>query len=70
MATDRQLKVTLVRPLHATRVPQADKSKVYASFEGVPVNQLPAGDGDSLDAAITRAVKKAGTLLYVRLKNA
>ena len=70
LATDRQLKVTLVRPLHATRVPQADRSKVYASFKGVVVNQLPAGEGDSLDAAITRAVKKAGTLLYVRLKNA
>lgn len=70
MATDRQLRVTQVRPLHATRVPEADRSKVYDTFRGVAVHELPAGQGDSLDAAITRAVKKAGTLLYVRLKGA
>lgn len=70
LATDRQLRVTQVRPLHASRVPEAMKSKVYASFQGVAVNELPAGQGETLDAAITRAVKKAGTLLYVRLKNA
>jgi hypothetical protein len=70
LATDRQLRVTLVRPLHASRVPEAGKSKVYDTFKGVAVNELPAGQGDTLDAAITRAVKNAGTLLYVRLKNA
>lgn len=70
LATDRQLNVTAVRPLHAARVPAAQKSAVYATFKGVPVDQLPAGEGDSLEADITRAVKKAGTLLYVRLKNA
>lgn len=70
LATDRQLRVTQVRPLHASKVPEAGASKVYAGFQGVAVNELPAGQGESLDAAITRAVKKAGTLLYVRLKNA
>jgi hypothetical protein len=70
LATDRQLRVTQVRPLHASKVPEAAKSRVYATFTGVAVNELPAGQGDTLDAAITRAVKKAGTLLYVRLKNA
>jgi len=70
LATDRQLRVTQVRPLHASQVPEAGKSKVYDSFRGVAVNELPAGRGDTLDAAITRAVKKAGTLVYVRLKNA
>jgi hypothetical protein len=69
MATDRQLRVTQVRPLPAARVPEAAKSRVYASFKGVAVDALPAGQGDTLDAAITRAVKKAGTLLYVRLKS-
>jgi hypothetical protein len=70
LATDRQLKVTRVEPLHASKVPEAGRSKVYASFKGIAADQLPAGQGDTLDAAITRAVKKAGTLLYVRLKNA
>ncbi|MGH8481160.1 MAG: hypothetical protein ACRES8_01710 [Nevskiaceae bacterium] len=70
LATDRQLRVMQVRPLHAARVPEAQKSRVYATFKGVAVHELPAAQGDTLDAAITRAVKKAGTLLYVRLKNA
>jgi hypothetical protein len=70
LATDRQLKVIAVQAMNATQVPEASKSKVYASFKGVAVDQLPSAKGDSLDAAITRAVKKAGTLLYVRLKNA
>jgi hypothetical protein len=70
LATDRQLKVTQVKPLHASKVPEAGRSTVYASFKGVAVTELPAAQGDSLDAAITRAVKKAGTLLYVRLKSA
>lgn len=70
LATDRQLVVTQVRPVHASKVPEAAKSGVYASFKGVAVDKLPAGGDQSLDAAITRAVKKAGTLLYVRLKSA
>lgn len=70
LATDRQLRVTLVRPLHAGKVREAEKSKVYATFTGRAVNELPDAQGDTLDAAITRAVKKAGTLIYVRLKGA
>ena len=70
LATDRQLKVIAVKPLHTNKVPAAAKSAVYATFKGIAVDQLPAGQGSSLDADITRAVKKAGTLLYVRLKNA
>jgi hypothetical protein len=70
LVTDRQLNVTRVEPLHASKVPEANRSKVYAGFKGVAVDKLPAAQGDSLDASITHAVKKAGTLLYVRLKSA
>ena len=70
LATDRQLKVTAVKPLNANKVPEAKSSKVYDRFTGVAVDRLPAASGDTLDAAITAAVKKAGTLLYVRLKSA
>ena len=69
LATDRNLNVTSVAPLKGGKVAEAAKSKVYDSFKGLAVDQLPASQGDTLDAAITRAVKKAGTLLYVRLKN-
>lgn len=70
LATDRQLKVTAVQPIPGGKVPEAAKSTVYASFKGVALDQLPAPAGEGLDADITRAVKKAGTLMYVRLKNA
>jgi hypothetical protein len=70
LATDRQLNVIAVRPMNTTHVPEAEKSKAYERFKGVAVNKLPAAQGSDLDAAITAAVKKAGTLLYVRLKNA
>ena len=70
LATDRQLKVTAVKPMNTLHVPAAAKSKIYGSFSGIAVDQLPAAKGSDLDAAITAAVKKAGTLLYVRLKSA
>lgn len=70
LVTDRQLKVTAVQAMNTLHVPAAARSKVYARFKGVAVDQLPAASGSDLDAAITAAVKKAGTLLYVRLKGA
>ncbi|HSW14107.1 MAG TPA: hypothetical protein VLI06_14775 [Solimonas sp.] len=70
LVTDRQLKVTAVKPMNTNQVPAAAKSTVYAKFSGIAVDQLPTAKGSDLDAAITEAVKKAGTLLYVRLKNA
>lgn len=70
LATDRQLHVTRVQPMNTAHVPEAAKSTVYARFTGLALDQLPAAQGDGIDAAITAAVKKAGTLVYVRLKNA
>jgi hypothetical protein len=70
LATDRQLKVTAVEPLNTTHVPEAARSAVYAGFKGLSLDQLPAAKGDGVDAAITAAVKKAGTLMFVRLKSA
>jgi hypothetical protein len=70
LATDRQLRVTRVQPMNTAHVPEAGKSTVYAHFAGLTLDQLPAAQGEGIDAAITAAVKKAGTLVYVRLKNA
>ncbi len=70
LVTDRQLTVTKVEPLNTAHVPAAAASKRYDRFKGVAADRLPAASGNDLDAAITAAVKKAGTLLYVRLKNA
>jgi hypothetical protein len=68
--TDRQLKVTAVSPLSTVQLPAAAKQAVYRSFVGLALEALPQAQGEDLDAAITRAVKKAGTLIHVRLKNA
>lgn len=71
LVTDRQLKVLSVTPLKAAGLPDAAAtSSVYARFKGLALDELPAAEGEGLDAAITRAVKNAGTLIYVRLKNA
>ena len=70
LVTDRQLKVTAVRTMNTQHVPDAAKSKVYTTFNGLSLDQLPVAKGNTLDAAITAAVKKAGTLMFVRLKSA
>ena len=70
LATDRHLNVITVKPMNTLHVPEAQHDKVYDSFKGLAVDKLPAASGSDLGAAITGAVKKAGTLLYVRLKNA
>ncbi len=69
LATDRQLKVTAVQPLNTNNVPEAARSKAYAQFVGLALDKLPAAGGTGVDAAIATAVKKAGTLIYVRLKS-
>lgn len=70
MTTDRQLKISKVQVLHADAVPAAKASKIYPTFTGLMVNQLPVATGKDLDSAIRTAVKRAGVLLYVRLKGA
>lgn len=70
LATDRQLKVTAVKTMNTQNVPDAARSKIYASFTGLSLDQLPVAKGNTLDDAITAAVKKAGTLMFVRLKSA
>lgn len=70
MATDRQLNVTKVIPMPGGKVAEALGSKVYDSFRGLALDKLPAAKGSGVDASITRAVKKAGTLVFVRLKGA
>ncbi len=70
LTTDRALNIASVEPMNTRQVPDAAKSAVYARFKGVAVDKLPAATGSDIDGVITAAVKKAGTLLYVRLKSA
>lgn len=69
VATDPKLSITQVTPVNSKNVPEAAKSKAYAGFVGANAAKLPAAkDAASVDGAITAAVKKAGAILYVRLK--
>lgn len=70
MATDKQLKISQVKVMNAKDVPAAKSSAVYSKLVGVAAQSVPTPTGNTLDAAITQAVKNAGVLLYVRLKGA
>jgi hypothetical protein len=70
MTTDHMLKITSVSVLHADKLQAAKDSQIYASFVGQAAQSVSAPVGETIDAAITRAVKNAGVLLYVRLKGA
>jgi hypothetical protein len=69
VATDPKLVITQVQAVNTKNVPAAAKSAAYAGFKGTNAAQVAAPkDAASLDGAIASAVKKAGAILYVRLK--
>jgi len=69
LVTDPKLVLKTVKPVNAKDNPALAISGVYAEFSGVAVADLAKVDTvDSLDNAIRQAVKRGGTLLYVRLK--
>jgi mono/diheme cytochrome c family protein len=69
VATDGRLNINTVSPVNTKDVPEAQKSKAYPGLVGLNAAKLPApADPASLDGAINAAVKKAGVMLYVRLK--
>ena len=70
MVTDRTLKITHVQTVNTRQVPEAAKSKAYDKFVGQSLDQVVDGKGSDLDAAIDQSVKKAATLVFVRLKSA
>ena len=69
LTTDRQLNVTGATALDEGRADAAEAPDLYSGFIGKPIAELPAGSGDgSVQDAVTSTVKKAGTMLLVRLK--
>lgn len=68
ITTDPKLTITNIEPFNTKHVPAAEDSAVYGKLIGTAVKDLPSGDTSSLEGAITDSVKRAGTLLYVRLK--
>lgn len=69
IATDPKLNITHIEPFNTKHVPAAEKSALYKTLVGKAVKDLPAAeDASTLEGAITDTVKRAGSLLYVRLK--
>lgn len=65
VATDRSLKVTRVAPVKGDKL-LADID--LAAFNGKGADELAAGGNDSLNNSVAATVKKAATMLLVRLK--
>ncbi|MCQ8895451.1 hypothetical protein NQT62_03230 [Limnobacter humi] len=70
LVTDRQLTITSVQPINTRQVKEAANPALYGAFKGMALDKLTAGSGQDLKAAVANAVKKAGTLVFVRLKTA
>ncbi len=70
MTTDKKLNISSVSVLHADKVPSAKGLKIYNQFIGQAVNKVSISAKTSLEKAVQLAVKRAGMLLYVRLKGA
>jgi hypothetical protein len=70
MATDRQLTISQVKPLDSQTLPFELDAELFKGFKGQALQSVADSDGDSVAAAISRAVKRAGTLVYIRLKGA
>lgn len=70
LTTDKQLKITQIVVMNGKALPAAKDSRAAAALIGVAAQAVPAAAGNTLDDAITRAVKNAGALLYLRLKGA
>lgn len=72
MTTDssKELKITKLQVMNSKDVPAAKGSGVYAQLIGTSAQAVPAGKIESIDGAITQAVKNAGALLFLRLKGA
>lgn len=68
LATDRGLTVTHAKAVSTNHVEGAEKLAAYSAAIGKKVNQLAAGEGESLDASAATALQKAGAMLLVRLK--
>lgn len=70
LATDRGLNVTHVHALDSGSLEAAEDAALYQPFVGMNIAEIPnAPDDDTLATSAHAAVKKAATMLLVRLKS-
>lgn len=70
MSSDRQLNFTQISILDVGEAPKLPSSDIFKSWIGKPIQSLETETNDSLSGAISQAAKKAGVLIYLRLKGA
>lgn len=70
MSTDRQLNISQVKALESQELPFELGAELFQGFKGSALHSIPKRDGDGLATAINSAVKRAGALVYIRLKGA
>ena len=70
LTTDKQLTIAQISVLHADHVPSAKGLAIYRQFTGQAVNKISSKAKTPLEKSVELAVKRAGILLYVRLKGA
>jgi hypothetical protein len=70
MATDRQLNISEVKPLSSQTLPFELDGALFKGFASQALQSVSLAEGDDLAVSISQAVKRAGALVYIRLKGA
>jgi hypothetical protein len=68
--TDRKLNVSHISALNSNSVPAELTDEMLQQYIGMPLQSINLLEGDDLQSSITLAVKRAGILVYMRLKGA
>tara|TARA_R110001592_G_scaffold336019_1_gene621108 strand:- start:4838 stop:5614 length:777 start_codon:yes stop_codon:yes gene_type:complete len=70
MTSDRQLNFSEVSILKVGKAPDMPKDPLFESWLDQPIQSLDSKSDKTLAGSISRAVKKTGVLVYLRLKGA
>jgi len=70
MTTDRQLNISKVVPLNSDQLPEEVDSTLLQTFVGTPLQSVQLQQTNQLSTSVSRSVKRAGVLVYMRLKGA
>jgi len=70
MATDRQLNISQVIPMSTEKLEVELDAELLKSFIGTPLQSVVLNESSRLAASVSLAVKRAGILVYMRLKGA
>lgn len=68
VVTDRQLNITHIQPLNIDTVPAAAELAAYQSLLGNNATSTPQAEQGGIEQIAHQAIKKAITLIHVRLK--